>query len=65
MGHYRAYFIDADDLIVTAKVIQASDDEEAVALMRCKADDHDIELWSSDRKIVRLKKSTTRRMIEG
>jgi hypothetical protein len=55
MTEYRAYLIDENDRIISAKEIRADSDEEALDTARQFVDGRDVEIWCGQRKIGRLK----------
>jgi hypothetical protein len=55
MADYRAYLIDQNDRILSAKEIQADSDEEALDVAKQFVEGFDIEIWCLDRKVGRLK----------
>lgn len=54
MSDYRAYIVDKEGHIKSAKVIVADDDEKAVEAAKPMVDGHDIEIWHLDRKVAVL-----------
>ena len=58
MLQYRVYMIGPDGHFRSAEDFTASGDEEALAVVRTKADGHDLELWQSTRFIGRVPRSS-------
>jgi len=54
MAEYRAYTVGLDGHFVGSRALICADDAEAIEETRRLVDDHDIELWSGDRFIIRL-----------
>jgi hypothetical protein len=55
MADYRAYLIDQNNRVLSAKEIQAASDEEALSAARQFVDGYDVEVWCLDRKVGRFK----------
>jgi hypothetical protein len=55
MADYRAYLIDQNNRILSAKEIQADSDEEALEAAKQFVECFDVEVWCLDRKVGRLK----------
>lgn len=55
MSEYRVYFVGSDGHFVGFVGLSCADDTEAIEQARRLANSQDIELWSGDRFIVRLK----------
>jgi len=55
MAEYRAYIVGDDDHFLGFEEIVCRDDGEAVARAKRLLDDHDIEVWSGDRLVFRLR----------
>ncbi len=55
MIDYRAYVVGKDGHFQDFKVVEAENDEEAVAKAQKLVDGHDLEVWYLDRKITVLK----------
>lgn len=54
MTDYRAYLIDRNDRVVSAREIHADSDEEALNAAKQFVDGCDVEVWSRSRKVGRL-----------
>jgi hypothetical protein len=55
MPEYRAYVVGDDDHFVGFEPMTCRDDAEAITRARRLVDGHDIELWSGDRLVTRLR----------
>ena len=55
MAEYRAYIVGDDDHFLGFEEMVCRDDGEAVAKAKRLLDDHDIEVWSGDRLVIRLR----------
>jgi hypothetical protein len=55
MTDYRAYVIDGNDRIISAKEIDAGSDGQDLEAAKQYVDGHDVEVWCRDRKVGRLK----------
>jgi hypothetical protein len=55
MAEYRAYIVGDDDHYLGFEEMVCRDDGEAVARAKRLVDDHDIEVWSGDRLVFRLR----------
>jgi len=55
MAEYPAYFVGDDDHLIGFEEMVCRDDGEAVASAKRLLGDHDIEVWSGDRLVIRLK----------
>ena len=55
MAEYRAYIVGDDDQFLGFEEMVCRDDGEAVAKAKRLLDDHDIEVWSGDRLVIRLR----------
>ena len=56
MPDYRVYMVAADNHIKGAPhIIACADDHEAIQQAKQFRDDHDIELWSGNRFVIRIK----------
>jgi hypothetical protein len=56
MADYRAYLVDENDRIISAKEIKAASDERALEAATQCIDGHDVEVCWRDRKTGRLLK---------
>jgi hypothetical protein len=54
MAKYRAYIVGNDGHFASCEEFTCNDDNEAVAKAKRLVDDHDVEVWSGERFIVRL-----------
>lgn len=54
MNEYRAYIVGADGHFISYRAFRCEDDSEATAWAKQLIDDHDVELWSGERFVVRL-----------
>lgn len=57
MPEYRAYNVGVDGRFIGFEPLICRDDGEAVANAKRLLDGHDIEIWSGDRFVIRLKSS--------
>jgi hypothetical protein len=55
MAEYRAYFVGADEHFVGSEWLLSDNDDEAIKMAQRLVDDRDVELWSGDRLVVRLR----------
>jgi hypothetical protein len=55
MAEYRVYIVGDDEHFIGLEEMVCCDDGEAVVKAERLLDDHDIEVWSGDRFVVRLK----------
>lgn len=55
MGEYRAYVVGLDGHFVSFEGFTCGDDGEAIAKAQRLLDGHDVELWSGERFVRRLK----------
>jgi hypothetical protein len=55
MADYRAYIVGDDDHFLGFQEMVCRDDGEAVANAKRLLDHHDIEVWSGDRFVIRLR----------
>jgi hypothetical protein len=55
MAEYRAYIVGDDEHFIGFEGMICDDDEEAIAKATRLMDDHDIEVWSGDRLVIRLR----------
>ena len=58
MSDYRAYILDRDGRIQSAKPFACDDDDAAIAAAKQLVDGHDVELWQGARKIITLTHQT-------
>ena len=58
MAEYRAYTVGRDGHFIAVKALTCADDAEAIDKAKPLIDGHDIELWSGDRLVTRLKAKT-------
>jgi hypothetical protein len=58
MSDYRAYILDHDGHIHSAKPLVCDDDDAAIAAAKQLVDGHDVELWQVARKITTLTQKT-------
>ena len=58
MAEYRAYTIGRDGHFIRAKALNCADDAEAIEKAKRLVDVHDVELWSGERFVIRLKAAT-------
>ena len=56
MPTYRAYLIEKDNRVHSYKPVDADSDEEALEAAKRLVDGHDVEVWSLDRMVGRLKR---------
>ena len=56
MPTYRAYLIETDNRVQSYKPIDAESDEQALEAAKRLVDGHDVEVWSLDRMVGRLKR---------
>jgi len=52
---YRAYEFGSDDHITASRGLTSASDADAVVWAKQLLDGHDIELWSGDRFVIRLR----------
>jgi hypothetical protein len=57
MAEYRAYTIGIDGHIVGFEALVCADDVEAIKEAKRHVDEHDIELWSGARLVIRLNRT--------
>jgi hypothetical protein len=55
LTEYRAYTVGLDGRFIGFKALVCADDAEATAQARRLVDGHDVELWSGDRFVTRLR----------
>jgi hypothetical protein len=55
MADYRAYLIDQNTRVLSAKEIRAASDEEALSAAQQFVDSYDVEVWCLDCKVGRFK----------
>ena len=60
MNEYRAYIVDGDGHFASCRAFRCADDTEAVTRARQLVDGQDVELWSGERFIVRLRSDDRR-----
>jgi hypothetical protein len=58
MAEYRAYAVGIDGHFVSFEALVCVDDVEAIDKAKRLIDGHDIELWSGDRLVIRLNRTT-------
>jgi hypothetical protein len=58
MVEYRAYTIGIEGHVVGFKALVCADDAEAINQAKRLVDEHDIELWSGARFVIRLTRAT-------
>jgi hypothetical protein len=58
MTEYRAYAVGIDGHIVSFEALVCADDVEAIDKAKRLIDGYDIELWSGDRLVIRLNRTT-------
>jgi hypothetical protein len=51
MASYRFYYVINGSLVRSGEYLEADDDDEAIALLRLRAEEVDIELWCGPRRI--------------
>ena len=56
MLDYRAYILDEDGHIIGFEPLVCTGDDEAIAGAKRVVDEHDVELWTGTRLIVRLER---------
>ena len=56
MPTYRAYLIDADDRVMSSKLVDADTDAEALQAACRFSEVCDVEVWYLDRKIGRIER---------
>ena len=54
MNEYRMYMMGQDGHIKGSRAFVCENDDDATVWARQLRDDHDIELWSGDRFVIRL-----------
>jgi len=54
MGRYQLHLLDTQDRVTKVTEIEAASDHEAVEAAARHSLDHDVELWSDFRKLVRI-----------
>jgi hypothetical protein len=57
MAEYRAYVIDDDGHINSFRGFVCDTDEDATVWAKQMVDGHDVELWSGDRLVTRLRRA--------
>jgi hypothetical protein len=57
MAEYRAYLVGSDGHFIGVKPLVCENDAEAIESAKGLVDSHDIELWSGQRFVTRLKTS--------
>jgi hypothetical protein len=57
VAEYRAFTIGPDEHFTGFEPLICADDAEAIAQAKLLADDHDIELWSGNRLVIRIRAS--------
>ena len=55
MAEYRAYVVGHDGHFLRFEALICADDAEAIAKAKRLVDDNDVELWSGERFVTRLK----------
>jgi hypothetical protein len=55
VADYRAFTVGPDGHFTGFKPLICADDAEAIEQATQLVDDHDIELWSGDRMVIRIK----------
>jgi hypothetical protein len=55
MIEYRAYTLSSDDHITASRGFTSTSDTDAIVWAKQLIDGHDIELWSGDRFVIRLR----------
>jgi hypothetical protein len=55
MPEYRAYVVGSDGHFIGVKPLVCANDEEATENAKGLVDSYDIELWSGERFVIRLK----------
>jgi hypothetical protein len=58
VAEYRAYVVGDDGHFLRFEALICADDAEAIAKAKRLVDDHDVELWSGERFVARLKVAT-------
>jgi len=58
MAEYRAYAVGQDEHFIGFEPLVCADDAEAIDKAKRLVDGHDIELWSGDWLVTRLKAKT-------
>ena len=58
MAEYRAYSVGIDGHIVGCEPLICASDAEAIEQAKRLAADHDVELWSGDRLVIRLERKS-------
>ena len=58
MAEYRAYVVGHDGHFIRFESLICADDAEAIAKATRPVDVHDVELWSGERFVARLKVTT-------
>jgi hypothetical protein len=54
MADYRVYVVGIDGRFINAVQLDCANDNAAIESAKQFIDDHDVELWSGDRFIIRL-----------
>jgi hypothetical protein len=57
VAEYRAFTVGPDEHFMGLEPLFCADDAKAIAQAKLLADDHDIELWSRNRLVIRIKAS--------
>jgi hypothetical protein len=55
VNEYRAYTVGHDGHFTASRAFRCGDDSEAIVWAKQLVDGHDIELWSGERFVVKLK----------
>ena len=58
MAEYRAYVVGHDEHFLGFEPLICADDAEAITMAKHLVDVHDVELWSGERFVIRLKATT-------
>jgi hypothetical protein len=58
VAEYRAYVVGHDGHFIRRESLVCADDAEAIEKAKRLVDVHDVELWSGERFVIRLKAAT-------